>query len=179
VAWLSWLQQHQDASYWPLSKSKVVTIWLAIDDADEGNSCLNVVPRSHLQTQIPFSASPASENNVLTQRVDNPEQYGDGVHPLVLKAGEVSLHSDWLLHGSEPNLSDRRRCGFAMRFLSADVKAFNGWNVHSIICRGKDPSGHWANHPRPEGELIPAKAEAEDGLDPTRASLSGVSVPKL
>jgi hypothetical protein len=86
-------------------------------------------------------ASPASENNVLTQRVDNPEQYGDGVHPLVLKAGEVSLHSDWILHGSEPNLSDRRRCGFAMRFLSPDVKAFNGWNVHSIVCRGTDPSG--------------------------------------
>ena len=111
-------------------------------------------------------ASPASENNVLTQRVDNPEQYGDGVHPLVLKAGEVSLHSDWILHGSEPNLSDRRRCGFAMRFLSPDVKAFNGWNVHS-------------NHPRPEGDLIPEKAEGEDGLDPTRASLSGVRVPKL
>ena len=116
---------------------------------------------------------------MLTQRVDNPEQYGDGVHSLVLKAGEVSLHSDWILHGSEPNLSDRRRCGFAMRFLSPDVKAFNGWNVHSIVCRGTDPSGHWANHPRPEGDLIPVKAEGEDGLDPTRASLSGVRVPKL
>jgi ectoine hydroxylase-related dioxygenase (phytanoyl-CoA dioxygenase family) len=168
---VSW---HQDASYWPLSKSKVVTIWLAIDDADEENSCLNIVPKSHLQTQIPFMASPADENNVLTQRVDDPAQYGDGIHPLVLKAGQISLHSDWLLHGSEPNVSDRRRCGFAMRFLSADVKAFNGWNVHSIVCRGEDPSGHWADHPRPEGELIPVKGEGEDGLDPTRASLSGV-----
>ena len=31
VAW------HQDASYWPLTPSKVVTVWLAIDDADEEN----------------------------------------------------------------------------------------------------------------------------------------------
>ena len=36
-----------------------------------------------------------------------------------------------------------------------------------------------SNHPRPEGDLIPEKAEGEDGLDPTRASLSGVRVPKL
>lgn len=32
VAW------HQDASYWPLSPSKAVTVWLAIDDADEENA---------------------------------------------------------------------------------------------------------------------------------------------
>ena len=25
---------HQDASYWPLTPSKAVTVWLAIDDAD-------------------------------------------------------------------------------------------------------------------------------------------------
>ena len=83
--------------------------------------------------------------------------------PLELKAGQISLHSDWLLHGSEANASGRRRCGFAARFLSPDVKAFNGWNAHSIVCRGLDPSGHWANHPRPEGEAIPVKAAGDDG----------------
>ena len=134
---VSW---HQDASYWPLTKSKVVTIWLAIDDADEENSCLQIVPGSHLQTQIAFMPSTEEENNVLTQRVDAPWRYGD-IHPLVLKAGQVSLHSDWLLHGSDPNTSDRRRCGLAMRFLPNDVKAYNGWNQHSVICRGTDPSG--------------------------------------
>ena len=56
---------------------------------------------------------------------------------------------------------------------------FNGWNVHSIVCRGEDPSGHWADHPRPEGELIPVKGEDEDGLDPTRASLSGVGISEF
>jgi non-heme Fe2+,alpha-ketoglutarate-dependent halogenase len=34
VAW------HQDASYWPLTPSKTVTVWLAIDDADEDNACM-------------------------------------------------------------------------------------------------------------------------------------------
>ncbi|HEX7571541.1 MAG TPA: phytanoyl-CoA dioxygenase family protein, partial [Bacteroidota bacterium] len=42
VAW------HQDCSYWALSPSKTVTVWLAIDDVDTGNGCMRVIPRSHL-----------------------------------------------------------------------------------------------------------------------------------
>jgi non-haem Fe2+, alpha-ketoglutarate-dependent halogenase len=48
---VSW---HQDASYWPLTPSKVVTVWLAIDDVDEQNGPMTVIPKSHLHGQIPF-----------------------------------------------------------------------------------------------------------------------------
>ena len=41
VAW------HQDASYWPLTPSKAVTVWLAIDDADAENACMRFIPGSH------------------------------------------------------------------------------------------------------------------------------------
>ena len=151
VAW------HQDASYWPISPSKVVSAWLAIDDADADNGALQIIPRSHLNAQVPFSKSTAEEHNVLNQTVTNPERYGDSAVTLELKAGQISLHSDWLLHGSEPNNSNRRRCGLAMRFLSSDVRAYNGWNQHSIVCRGIEPTGHWADYPRPNGEFIPRK----------------------
>lgn len=151
---VSW---HQDASYWPLSVSKVASAWLALDDADVANGAMRVIPGSHLNAQVAFAKSSEEEQNVLNQTVHNPEQYGDPPVTIELKAGQMSLHSDWVLHGSEPNNSNRRRCGLALRFLSADVRAYNGWNVHSIVCRGTDPSGHWANHPRPAGELIPVK----------------------
>ena len=151
---VSW---HQDASYWPLSPSKVVSAWLAIDDVDIGNGALQVIPRSHRNAQIAFADSAAEENNVLNQTVANPEAYGDDPVALELRAGQISLHSDWILHGSEPNESNRRRCGLAMRFLSSDVRAFQGWNQHSIVCRGVEPSGHWANHPRPASDTVPVK----------------------
>jgi hypothetical protein len=156
---VSW---HQDASYWPLSPSKVVSVWLAIDDVDEDNGAMQIIPGSHLAAQVPFRESATGENNVLNQTVDNPLDYGGEPVSLVLEAGQASLHSDWLLHASEPNRSDRRRCGLAMRFLSNDVKAFNGWNAHSIVCRGADSTGHWADHPRPPGESIPAKTVEQD-----------------
>ena len=151
---VSW---HQDASYWPLTPSKVVSAWLAIDDVDVENGAMHVIPTSHRNAQVPFSESTAEENNVLNQTVMNPEDYGDAPVALELRAGQISLHSDWTLHGSEPNTSARRRCGLAMRFLSADVRAYDGWNQHSIVCRGSEPTGHWANHPRPTGEIIPRK----------------------
>jgi ectoine hydroxylase-related dioxygenase (phytanoyl-CoA dioxygenase family) len=156
---VSW---HQDASYWPISPSKVVSAWLAIDDVDVDNAAMHVIPGSHLKAQVPFVESAEDENNVLNQTVRDPQSHGEAAVALVLKAGQMSLHSDWILHGSEVNHSNRRRCGLAMRFLSADVRAFNGWNQHSIVCRGVEPSGHWANHPRPDGEMVPNKGAQAD-----------------
>jgi non-heme Fe2+,alpha-ketoglutarate-dependent halogenase len=156
---VSW---HQDASYWPISPSKVVSAWLAIDDVDVDNAAMHVIPGSHLKAQVPFVESAEDENNVLNQTVRDPQSHGEAPVALVLDAGQMSLHSDWILHGSEVNHSNRRRCGLAMRFLSADVRAFNGWNQHSIVCRGVEPSGHWANHPRPDGEMIPGKVAKAD-----------------
>ena len=153
---VSW---HQDASYWPLTPSKTVTVWLAIDDADAANGAMQVIPGSHRHAQVAFQPSAAEENNVLNQTVVNAERYGDPPVTLELQAGQMSLHTDWLLHGSEPNNSSRRRCGLTLRFVSADVRAYKEWNRHgSVICRGSDPSGHWANYPRPTGEEIPQKS---------------------
>lgn len=163
---VSW---HQDASYWPLTPSKVVSAWLAIDDVDLGNGAMQVIPGSHLNAQVAFRDSAEEERNVLNQTVEHPEAFGDPPVALELRAGQISLHSDWVLHGSEPNESTRRRCGLAMRYLSKDVRAYNGWNAHSIVCRGKEPTGHWADHPRPAGELIPTK----EGLDEVTASSMG------
>ncbi|MDE2745711.1 MAG: phytanoyl-CoA dioxygenase family protein [Chloroflexota bacterium] len=162
---VSW---HQDASYWPITPSKVVSAWLAIDDSDLGNGAMQVIPGSHLQAQVEFRDSTEDEHNVLNQTVENPEEHGDPPVALELKAGQISLHSDWVLHGSEPNDSNRRRCGLAMRYLSKDVRAYNGWNENSIICRGEEPTGHWAHHPRPDGELIPVKDGSDD---PTSISM--------
>jgi ectoine hydroxylase-related dioxygenase (phytanoyl-CoA dioxygenase family) len=142
VAW------HQDASYWPLSPSKAVTAWLAIDDADTENACMRFVAGSHHFGHLTYRPSDAAEHNVLNQTIENVEQYGTPVDD-VLAAGEISLHSDLLLHGSDANDSDRRRCGLTLRYCTADVRAGMEWNQKGVIVRGRDVSGHWANPPRP------------------------------
>ena len=157
---VSW---HQDASYWPLSPSKTVTLWLAIDDADAGNGAMQVIPRSHVNAQLAYQRSSEEENNVLSQTTLDAEEHGDPPVTIALRAGQVSLHTDWLIHGSEPNRSARRRCGLTLRFTAADVRALNpDWATRSVICRGRDDAGHWADVPRPAGERIPPPRRTSD-----------------
>ena len=88
---VSW---HQDASYWPLTPSKTVTVWLAIDDADTGNAAMQFVPGSHRHGQIPFERSGAEENNVLGQSVHDPDRWGEEPVSIDLRAGQVSCQSN-------------------------------------------------------------------------------------
>src|ERR1022692_1009030 len=143
VAW------HQDSSYWPLSPSKAVTVWLAIDDADVENACMRFVAGSHHYGHMTFRASDSHEHNVLNQTIENAEQYGK-VADDCLKAGQFSMHSDLLLHGSEANASQRRRCGLTLRYAASEVRAYLDWNQKGVWVAGGDPSGHWANRPRPK-----------------------------
>ena len=136
---------------------------MAIDDADAGNGAMQVIPRSHVNAQLAYRRSSAQKNNVLSQTTLNAEQQGDPPVLLALRAGQVSLHTDWLVHGSGPNRFARRRCGLTLRFTSADVRALEpSWATRSVICRGRDPSGHWADIPRPAGERIPSPRRTSD-----------------
>ncbi len=145
VAW------HQDASYWPLTPTKAVTVWLAIDNAEVENACMRFIKGSHHFGHLTFRPSDSTEHNVLNQTIENAEQYGDPVDD-ILKAGEASLHNDLLLHGSEANMSDRRRCGLTLRYCATEVRAHLGWNGKGVIVSGSDPDGHWANPARPATE---------------------------
>ena len=140
---------HQDCTYWPLSPTKTVTVWLAIDDADPSNANMRFIPRSHLHNLIDYKQSDDSRD-VLGMVVQNPEQYGDAPVDVTLRAGQFSMHSDHLLHGSAANESDRRRCGLTIRYAAADVRAWLGWDQKGIVVKGVDESGNWANHPSPQ-----------------------------
>ncbi|MCA9181079.1 MAG: phytanoyl-CoA dioxygenase family protein [Planctomycetales bacterium] len=139
---------HQDSTYWPLSPTKTVTVWLAIDDADPENANMKFIPRSHLHGLIDYDETHEADT-VLDLAVKNPQSYGDAEVDVTLKAGQFSMHSDLLLHGSEANPSDRRRCGLTIRYAAADVTTWYGWHQKGVIVRGVDPNQHWLNPPSP------------------------------
>jgi non-haem Fe2+, alpha-ketoglutarate-dependent halogenase len=147
VAW------HQDAIYWPLTPSKTVTVWLAIDDADAENACMRFIPGSHWFGALPHLASGEVEDNVLDQTAVDPLLFGAPVDN-ALRAGEISIHNDLLLHGSDANNSGRRRCGLTLRYCTADVSAHLGWNAKGVVVSGVDVDRHWANPARPADEPV-------------------------
>lgn len=143
---VSW---HQDAGYWPLSPSKTVTVWLAIDDSDIENGCMRVVPGTHREGAIPFLRSAEVEANVLNQTIEEDPSWTPPVD-VELQAGQVSIHSDLLVHGSEPNVSARRRCGLTLRYCAADVTAKLNWNLKGVVVAGAADPALWPNAQRPD-----------------------------
>jgi len=139
---------HQDSTYWPLSPTKTVTVWLAIDDADPENANMKFIPKSHVHGLIDYDVTDEVDT-VLDLAVKNPYSYGDGEVDVALKAGQFSMHSDLLLHGSEANESNRRRCGLTIRYAAADVQTWYGWHQKGIVVRGENIGNHWLNPPSP------------------------------
>jgi non-heme Fe2+,alpha-ketoglutarate-dependent halogenase len=115
VAW------HQDAPYWPLSPHDTATVWLAFNDVDEDNGAMKVIPRTHKQGLIKHKTS-GDSNNVLGLELEDGSYNESDAVQLCLKAGQISIHDDALLHGSPANTSNRWRVGLTMRFSSTQVK---------------------------------------------------------
>ena len=153
VAW------HQDASYWPLTPARTVTVWLAIDDASVANAAMKFLPGTHNRGHLKWREV-STDKAVLNQEIENADQFGSPVYD-ELKAGQFSLHADMLAHGSDPNTSDRRRCGLTIRYCPPSVKAIDErWSKGAVLCRGSGVAGAWTYNPRPPGENIMAIVKA-------------------
>lgn len=148
---------HQDAGFWPLSQSRALTLWLAIDDADADNAAVTFVEGSHRLGRLKWQPTD-TEHHLLTQQIPDVELLG----PLVqsrLRAGEASVHSDLTVHGSAANTSTRRRAGIALRFVGSGADCLgpmiNGYRMNGgcILPKGKasDPRGHWRQLRRRSG----------------------------
>ncbi|ESO94484.1 hypothetical protein LOTGIDRAFT_178435 [Lottia gigantea] len=116
VAW------HQDVRYWGI-EGDVISVWLAIDDADVENGCMVVIPGSHTNGILNHQSA-KTDGNMLTSNQEIPSHLFDTSKsvPCPLKAGQMSLHHGHLVHGSEANNSSRRRCGFVIRYVSTSAK---------------------------------------------------------
>lgn len=134
---------HQDAQYWPLSPHKTATVWLAFYDADAENAAMQVVRGSHRAGALRHHQVAGAEY-VLDQEADADQIDPDEIVMLDLRAGEISLHDEGLLHGSGANVSERVRCGFTMRFAPAEVKGdLSVWpTFEAMPVRGVDRHRH-------------------------------------
>jgi phytanoyl-CoA hydroxylase len=113
---------HQDGSYWPLDPpDAVVSLWVAVDDSTPENGCLRVIPGSHrmeLKGLITETAIP----NALQSRMP-PEWIDESkAVDVILNAGDVSVHSPNMIHGSNANNSPKRRCGLSIRYIPTSTR---------------------------------------------------------
>ena len=146
---------HQDGEYWPIRPLATCTAWLALDDSTVDNGCLRVIRGSHRDRTVKAHNKSADTEVTLTQELDAREFNEADAADIILKAGQISLHDVYLLHGSEANTSPNPRRGMTMRYMPttsvfdrevAREKAKNITTVdHSsrpvYLLRGSDRSG--------------------------------------
>ncbi len=90
---------------------------------------MHFIPGSHLWGTVPHVERPLDGTRTLGREAETSadvERY-----PNVVRSGEVSLHSDLLLHGSPPNPSSRRRAGITFRYAAARVRPLSGGETYT------------------------------------------------
>jgi hypothetical protein len=143
---------HQDAKYIGLEPHNWVTAWVAITDSNEKNGCMRMWPGSH-KDYLKDHDQKFNEGNLLTrgQTVKNVPE--NETIPLVLEAGQISLHHPTVVHGSELNKSNDRRIGFVIQsYIASNVKQVLGKNSVQLA-RGVDNFNHHEIIGRPQNLL--------------------------
>ncbi len=115
---------HQDNGYGELDPYNTLTTLTALDDADEENGCLWIIPGSHKQKQIKANYSP--DDKTSEKSIDLEVDESQAI-PISMKAGEAVVFHCWTLHKSEGNRSkDRDRRILFLRYADADaVEVYN------------------------------------------------------
>ncbi|MDB5825036.1 MAG: Chlorinating enzyme [Herminiimonas sp.] len=151
-AYVSW---HQDSTYWGLSAPEVVTAWVAFSDSNHENGCLRVVPGTHTMDQVEH-VDTAGENNMLTRGQEIAVKVDESTAvELPLRPGEMSLHHIRLFHNSQPNQSNDRRIGFAIRYIPTRISQASGGKSTATLVRGTDQYRHFEHEPRPAFDMAP------------------------
>lgn len=111
---------HQDIFSWPIEPWVNITCWIAIDDVNIDNSCVQLVPGSH--RRVTEMVPPSPEVPWSSDVVDPGSIDGSDVVDMELSAGQFFFFNERMLHHSNSNNSARRRLGLAARYTTTFVK---------------------------------------------------------
>jgi len=122
---------------------EVITLWLAIDPSTPENGCMRVIPKSHhepLPHERPKFPTP---DCLLHERLRDAKVDESKAVDIRLEEGEFSIHHPFLIHGSNPNISRKRRCGFTIRLIptTTELEKTEAENHPLYLLRGTDEEG--------------------------------------
>ena len=118
---------HQDAPLWPIiAPMTEVTAWVALDDVDEENGCMRMVPGSHLWgNNIDFIRKNVPTFNEMPKEF---EGHAIEVRACPVKKGEVHFHHALTWHGSPDNHSTRERRAIAIHYMTNETRFVESGN---------------------------------------------------
>lgn len=119
---------HQDEGYWRLGMGgltfpdlRAASIWVALDQADEDNGCLWMVPGSHHHGYIEHRQVKQGHHTI-TIDMDTRE-VEEAARPYPVPAGGAVVNTGRTLHCSKRNTSQAPRRAYILNFRPAEMIA--------------------------------------------------------
>ncbi len=116
---ISW---HQDNAFWELTPQITASVWIALDDIDESNGGLQIIPKTHLR-HFNHSLEIGSKFNFEVK--DIPLALKENVLQIKRKRGQFIVFNENLLHRSDANNGSTRRAALCFRYTIPKVKIFH------------------------------------------------------
>jgi len=111
---------HQDEAFWELDLGyHACGVWLALDDVDVDNGCMQFIPGSHLGGIVTHRH--LYDDPMVSALVIDDVDLARAV-PVPLRAGGATFHTQRTMHHTGPNLTDRRRRAYAMEIQLPPVR---------------------------------------------------------
>ena len=110
---------HQDGEYYPIKPLEVLTIWIPLDDVTPENGPMRFIPGSHKAHRLYSHSWIEGEDKTINLVCDSKHFDAETAEPLIIRAGQVSFHDVYMIHGSHANHTDRRRAAFIIRLMPA------------------------------------------------------------
>ena len=150
---------HQDLTYWGLDDAEEVTAWFALSPSTLESGCMHFVPGSHKERIVPHRDSFA-EDNLLSRGQEIAVEVDESTAvDVILRPGQTSLHHGHLFHASEPNRSNDRRIGVAIRYIKPSMAQTNGDRALVALVSGEDHYDHFQIASTPTARLLPENFE--------------------
>lgn len=121
---------HQDQYYLRVQPGTCMAAWMAVDDCDEENGCLRVVPGSHTWPLLCLTEADTSQSFT---DVTVPLPEGVEAVPARMRAGDVLFFNGQLVHGSLPNITtDRFRRALIGHYIVGAAEKVYRW-YHPVL----------------------------------------------
>lgn len=125
---------HQDNFYLRVRPGTCCAAWMALEEIDEENGCLQVVPGS--QDWPVLCTVPANVRQSFTD-ITVPIPAGTPVVPVRMQPGDVLFFNGQLVHGSLPNVSaDRFRRSLIGHYIEGNSEQVASWYAPTLRMDG-------------------------------------------
>lgn len=154
---------HQDNYYLRVKPGTCMAAWMALDDCDKENGCMQVVPGSQ---DWPILCPETADTSISFTDVTVPLPEGATPVPIEMAAGDVLFFNGSIVHGSFPNTSpDRFRRALIAHYVEGNSEQISSFyervfrmdGTEAIVAPAPDggPCGVWVDRDSRKVEIVP------------------------